>query len=568
MSCRALRVGSLIVLSAWTQLSAQEVTRTEPDFGKFADGYFQTLLADNRIRAAGVIVVNTDSPALTKVYGPVNMDHSLWRGASVSKALTAIAIMQLVEQSKINLDADVNQYLNSFQIPATYNAPVTLRQLLEFRSGVDERFIGDGFVRGDQPSMVEMMKLQPPIRVYAPNEIEFYSNHSYALVGAIIEQVTGERFETYVQQSVLYPLGMNHSTFQQPLPPSLLPLKVPGKWWYQHAAPAGGLTTTAADMEKFLIATTHEGAGVLSKSSFETMTKQNARSGIVHRLGYWAGNDQGVQVVGASGDLGDFHIMMASFPVQRAGFVVLVSGKNVASGFYKRFLEASFGQPHSEIYPASGFLRPQPDDYKLCARFTGLYRTVRYPHHEVAKTFIVLDLTRVTLERDGALRIHGSRWVNSGRLQFTKEDRSQTISFVEDSGSIRFMDDSLGKVNVPLERIAWYESEYPNIGFYLFFTMFFAFASWRAKGMLQWLCLLALVHSLGWLSIVLIVGPSNLMLGMPLALKSILSIGTILPLMVVLGIYSAWRNVTKFHIACAVALACYIPFVWYWNLRL
>jgi hypothetical protein len=117
------------------------------------------------------------------------------------------------------------------------------------------------------------------------------------------------------------------------------------------------------------------------------------------------------------------------------------------------------------------------------------------------------------------------------------------------------------------EKIAWYESGYVNIAFYFLFTIFFGVASWRAKGALRWLCALALLHSLGWLAVALIIGPGNLVFGIPWALKGLLWIGTAMPLMAVSAIYSAWRRRTPLAIGAGVVLAFYIPFVFYWNLH-
>ena len=97
--------------------------------------------------------------------------------------------------------------------------------------------------------------------------------------------------------------------------------------------------------------------------------------------------------------------------------------------------------------------------------------------------------------------------------------------------------------------------------------MFFGVALWRDKGALRWLCGLALLHSLGWLAIVLIIGPENLVFGLPLPLKALLWIGTVVPLMAVSGIYLAWRDRTILAVTATVVLACYVPFVFYWNLR-
>jgi hypothetical protein len=186
---------------------------------------------------------------------------------------------------------------------------------------------------------------------------------------------------------------------------------------------------------------------------------------------------------------------------------------------------------------------------------------VRYPHHELSKTFIILDLTRVTAEGDGALRFRDARWIRTGPLQFEKEDGSETVSFKEDSdGRIRFLGDTE-------EKIGWYQSGYANIAFYFIFAIFFGVASWQARGVLRWLSILALLHSLGWLGAALIRGPENLIFGLPWPLKVILLIGTAMPLLALAAIYVAWRIRTILAVATAVVLACYVPFVFYWNLR-
>ncbi len=542
----------------------QDVPARPNDFGKLADGYFSPLVANKKIRAAAVIVVDNQKTVFARCYGPVDSEHSLWRAASVSKALTAIGVMRLVEQGKVDLDGDVNQYLKTFQTPNTFERPITLRALLEHRSGLDDRFIGDGFRSGEQPPMRQLMARFLPDRVYAPGEVEFYSNYGYGLVGAIIEDVTGARFEDYMQASVLQPLGMSHSSFQQPLPTDVSALTAPGEWWYQRAAPAGGLAITAEDAAKFLIATLQQDSSLISAATFGTMTTpQTAPSGLVHRLGYFTGKRHGYQLVGATGDLGTFHNVLVAVPEKGIGVVILVSGniKPGAVGFYNRFLDAQLGPqmpqpPKSEIVP-----RENGSSYKNNARFSGLYRTVRYPHHELSKTFIIFDLTRVTVERDGALRFGGARWLQTAPLEFEKEDGSQTVSFKEGkAGKIKFMNDTD-------ERIAWYESGYINIAFYCLFTSFFGVASWQAKAVLRWLCALALVHSVGWLAVGAITGPGSLVMGLPWTLKGILWIGTAIPLMAVLAAYIAWRRRTVLAVGTAAVFAYYTPFVFYWNLH-
>lgn len=527
---------------------------------KASDDYFKPLLASGRISAAACVIVDGDDLPVVRLYGPVDSQRSLWRLASVSKVFTAVAIMQLAEQGKLQLDEDVNKYLKRVQIPNTFPQPITIRELLLHRSGLDDRFVGDGFHTGPQPSISEIMTENLPKRVYPPDTVELYSNYGYGLLGAVIEDVTGQRFEDYVKTNVLQPLGMQESTFTQPLPqPSRM---APGRWFYQRSAPAAALTSTVDDMTRFLAATLQEDKPVLNAASFEEMTKRPAASiRIVHGLGYWTGNDRGHHLVGASGDSGGFHSVLMAFPDEHIGYFTLVSGGGnaVAWNFYEQFATLSFGpKTAAEIRPVAvaGMTR------ESMSRFAGFYRTVRYPHHDLSKTFILTDLTRVSVDRDGALLIYGARWLPVGPLDFAKEDGTETMSFLTDaSGRVRFLNNSN-------ERISWYETGYANIAFYFIFIGLFVAGVWKTKKLMRWIAMLLLLHCVGWLSVCLLIGPENLIFGLPLGLKAILLIGTSLPVLVAASIYALWQNRTALNFAMVITLLAYIPFVNYWNVKL
>jgi len=527
---------------------------------KASDDYFKPLLASGRITAAACVIVDGDNPPVVKLYGPVNSQSSLWRVASVSKVFTAIAIMQLAEQGKLTLDKDVNKYLKNIRVPNTFSKPITIRELLLHRSGLDDRFVGDGFHAGPQLSISEIVAEAKPERVYPPDTVELYSNYGYGLLGVVIEDVTGQRFEDYVKANVLQPMGMQDSTFTQPLPePSRM---APGKWFYQRSAPAAALTSNVDDMTRFLVATLKKDKDVLSAHSFEEMTARPDPSiRIIHGLGYWTGNDRGHHLVGASGDSGGFHSVLMAFPDEHIGYFTLVSGGGnpVAWNFYEQFATVSLGpKTTAEVHPIAitGMTR------ETASRFAGFYRTVRYPHHDLSKTFILTDLTHVSVDHDGALRVYGARWLPIGPLEFRKEDGSEKLSFQTDaSGQVRFLNSSD-------ERISWYECGYANIAFYFIFIGLFITGLWKAKKMMRWISALVLLHCVGWLGVCLITGPENLIFGLPLGLKAILLIGTLLPLLAAASTYAAWRNRRTLNYILAATVLAYIPFVRYWNLKL
>src|SRR5262249_51896858 len=147
-------------------------------------------------------------------------------------------------------------------------------------------------------------------------------------------------------------------------------------------------------------------------------------------------------------------------------------------------------------------------------------------HQDISKTFIITDLTRVSVDRDGALLVHGARWLAVGPLEFIKEDGSEKLSFQTDvAGRVRFL-------NSATERISWYETGYANIAFYFIFAGLFVAGLWKTGRMMRLISALLLLHCVGWLSVCLIIGPENLIFGLPLALKVILLIGTLLPFLV------------------------------------
>src|SRR6266508_3240626 len=250
---------------------------TKADFETFLDALIPSQLRNRNIAGAVVSVVKDGQVLFQKGYGyadfgakkPVLPDQTLLRPGSISKLFTATAVMQLVEQGKLDLDGDVSGYLD-FAIPKTYPEPVTLRQLLTHTAGFEDT-LKNLFVahESDLKLLRAYLVNQMPARIFAPGKVPSYSNYGFTLAGYIVERVSGEKFERYIENHILNPLGMNNSTFDQPLPPQLAPQmsksylsasKKPREFEFVQAAPAGALTTTAADMTRFMLAFLQDGA--------------------------------------------------------------------------------------------------------------------------------------------------------------------------------------------------------------------------------------------------------------------------------------------------------------------
>ena len=249
---------------------------TADDAAAWLDGFMPYALERGDVAGAVVVVVKDGKVLFEKGYGyadidkhiPVDPKATLFRPGSISKLYTWTAVMQLVEQGKLDLDKDVNGYLD-FVIPAYQGKPISLRNIMTHTTGFEE--IVKGLITEKPEQMVSIgdsVKNWIPDRVYAPGTTPAYSNYATALAGYIVERVSGEPFDRYINDHIFAPLGMAHSTFHQPLPDEL---KAGMSQGYPQAtapargyelismAPAGSLATTGDDMARFMIAHLQDG---------------------------------------------------------------------------------------------------------------------------------------------------------------------------------------------------------------------------------------------------------------------------------------------------------------------
>src|SRR6266566_225986 len=196
------------------------------DVQAFLDGFMPMQLERENIAGAVVLVVKDGKVLFAKGYGysnvekkaPVTVEGTLFRPGSISKLFTWTAVMQMVEQSKLDLDHDVNDYLD-FKIPAKYGKPVTLRNLMTHTPGFEEQ-IKDLINEEGAPvaTLHDHLARYAPERIFPPGTTPAYSNYGAALAGYIVERVSGQPFNDYVAANIFKSLGMTRSTFVQPLP--------------------------------------------------------------------------------------------------------------------------------------------------------------------------------------------------------------------------------------------------------------------------------------------------------------------------------------------------------------
>jgi CubicO group peptidase (beta-lactamase class C family) len=413
---------------------------------------------------------------------PVLADQTLFRPGSISKLFTATAVMQLVEQGKLDLDRDANDYLD-FAIPKTYPEPVTLRRLLTHTAGFEET-LKNLFVahERDMKPLRTYLLNQMPARIFPPGKVLAYSNYGFTLAGYIVERVSGEKFERYVEDHVLKPLRMTNSTFDQPLPAQLAAqmskgyqtaAKKPRDFEFVQAAPAGSLSTTAADMTRFMLAFLQngsvDGVAILKPETVQQMeTRQFELHPMINGLGltfmeYWM---DPVSVIGHGGDTLWFHSDMILVPGAHLGYFISYNsaGKNVGGGrgeVLRAFMNRYFpnpGEPKVDV---------DPNTAKSDGRtVSGVYDGTRRGETTLLRMLALLSQFSVNSDKDGILTVEGNK-NQRGELKKWKEITPLVYSEIDGSERIAFRRDGSRPVREMLpfpaiyegQRVPWYASK-------------------------------------------------------------------------------------------------------------
>jgi CubicO group peptidase (beta-lactamase class C family) len=247
---------------------------TENDIKEFTDGLLQKQLEEYHIAGAAISIVKDGKILYENGYGIYNKEKdkkvspqsTLFRIGSVTKLFTWTAVMQLAEKGEIDIDKDINFYLKDFKIPNTFDKPITMRNLMTHTPGFDDRLTNlFNSPDSDVIALGTYLKDTMPKRIYTPGEIIAYSNYGAALAGLIVQQVSGQKYENYVNENIIKPLGMKNTFFEQPVPEafrsnaSLGFSYNNGKYKGSQDAliqlvPAGAISSTADDMAKFITA--------------------------------------------------------------------------------------------------------------------------------------------------------------------------------------------------------------------------------------------------------------------------------------------------------------------------
>jgi CubicO group peptidase (beta-lactamase class C family) len=490
----------------------------------FLDDFFAGAMEENHIAGAAIAVVKDGKLFFTKGYGfadvekgiPVDPEQTIFRIGSIGKTLTWTAVMQLAEQGKLDLDADVNSYLD-FRIPDTYPEPITLKHLMTHTSGFEDRLMGS--LVSDAKDVIparDWLVSHMSARVRPPGDAAGYANYNAMLAGYIVARVSRQPYDQYIQEHIFDPLGMVHSTAQAQMPENLRPYASVGYTYADGAfqvfpdytaqpagLPSGFQRASVTDMARFMIAHLEDGrysdanipeARILQESTCRQMhrtlyTPDPRLLGSAY--GFADVTENGQWTIGHQGYGPPMNSQILLLPDQHLGIFVAYNSIGARegdlttqhSGFQRAFFD--------HYYPASAVdpLPPPSDFVEPVGRFAGTYRFDESSQTTVEKVQGLLSAIQVNDSGDGALLVPTPwgewRFVEVEPLYFRQVDGPFSMVFREDGrGRITHMFIDFVPQYAAV-RLNWYET--PGFSMALLLGCVLIFLSVIPAAVIRWI---------------------------------------------------------------------------------
>lgn len=458
--CQYFIAGLLIAAPAFSHAQPEPVSLEDlAALEAWTDGTVEALLEANHTAGGVVAIVRNGEVVLAKGYGYadvaervlVNPDTTLFRIASVSKLFVWTSVMQMIEQGKLDLNADVNLYLDNVRVPKRNDQAVTMKHLLTHTPGFEDQVVGlFSHDPADMRPLEEILIAEMPARVREAGKFASYSNHGTGLAMHVVERIYGAPWEQYIQTQILDPLGMKNTVLAQPLPEGFAPQMSKGYAWRANRleeeqfelcplGPVGGISTTARDMATLMLAFLnygeYNGARILESETAQTMqstlhTMAPDTNGQAY--GMLDMSRRGVRIVGHDGDTIWFHSSFALFPDHNTGVFVSFNtdtGAACRSQFVDAFARRYFNPAlPDKLTPPEGF-------GARVAKYTGSFRVNRFSHRTLAKLAYAMNPVTVSDDGNGALLLNVTgkkRWIEVGPHTFQDEVGDSRIVFIQD----------------------------------------------------------------------------------------------------------------------------------------
>jgi CubicO group peptidase (beta-lactamase class C family) len=371
----------------------------------------------------------------------VDPASTVWPIASISKAVTAMAVLQLVDDGRADLDADVNRYLKRLQVPAAGYSPLTLRHLLSHTGGLDE-LPGRQF-DGREPQDLASFLRERVVRFRAPGTLTAYSTYGILLAALVLEDLSGQRYDEYLRENVFTPAGMASArvmTRRGDEREVATPYEIddgraepmPFEWYV--STPASSIVATAEDMGQLL--RVHLAAGragerrILSEKLTNAMHEQQAT---VHpgvpgwSLGLQMDRVNGRTIAEHGGDIGGFSALFVLVPEEDAGFFIVNHGEGSDLRFKVKdaLLDRLYPAKQPPVVPPA-----RAEDAKRLAEYAGDYLS-SIACRSCPRTLD--DVFRVDATPDGTLSLWGQRWTPTEPDLFIRDDGKRHLGFARDA---------------------------------------------------------------------------------------------------------------------------------------
>lgn len=402
-----------------------------------ADAVISPALAEEGIPGAAFAAFDASGAIVTRAWGAADREaglavaaNTVWPIASITKTLTAAAAMKLVDEGRIDLDADVRSYLREVRLPEFTGPPITLRRLLSHTAGFDE-------VRGRMcslegpPERLQDFLNRKLVRVRPAGQLTAYSSYAIAVTQQLIEDVAGGRYEDFVRETVFAPLGMPSARFvlrAADLSNLAAPYVIDDgratrtEYEFYITTGASSACATTADMARFGAALLNRGRHLLSARRDSEMLRQQAT---VHPgvpgwgLGFQLDVVGGQSIAEHGGDIGGFASLLTLVPEAGVGFFTVHHGEGGDLRYRVRSAALARIAPETARAPtAAAGVRLQ--DY------VGRYRSTL----EAFSDPIDPDtLFQVASNDAGALELWGQTWIPVGGNLFVRDDGLRRLGF-------------------------------------------------------------------------------------------------------------------------------------------
>lgn len=417
--------GALALSTLCMQLQAAEAPATQARIARVEQGLSTRVvvkdspnrrmplaerMAFHQVPAVSIAVIDGGRIEWARAYGVLDVASgrpatatTMFQAASVSKAVSAIGALRLVDQGKLSLDKPANEQLTSWQIPdnaLTAGHPVTLRMLLNHGAGLNVHGF-DGYAAGQKlPTLLQVLDgaapaNSAPIRVEAvPGTAWRYSGGGYSVIQLMVAEASQQPFEAYMQKAVLDPLGMGQSSFAPTLPAAWLDAAatayrgdgsaVPGRWHVYPESAAAGLWTTPTDLARLVIAVQQSEAGrsdkLLSRATAAAMLTRGLGE---YGLGFFVEKLGAVTSFGHSGGTDGFRSQIYGYTGSGKGAVIMTNSVNGAALIDEILssIAAEYGWPEFEVIEKTAVAA----DAAANAKVAGDYRLLDQPARVIAE---------------------------------------------------------------------------------------------------------------------------------------------------------------------------------------